>query len=73
MQKAEGGERNEVQEQDQQGIQESKQIQWIQSRPVLTKEGGDIHHGPQPQKECQRRTALQQWWKHSEDTVFPVP
>ena len=35
-------------------------------------DGGDIHHGMQPQEEFQRRTALQQWWKHSEDTVFPV-
>ena len=24
-------------------------------------------------KECKRRTAVQQWWKHSEDPVFPVP
>ena len=35
-------------------------------------DGGDICHGTQPQGECQRRTALQQSWKCSEDTVFPV-
>ena len=65
--------RQQQQEQDQQGIQENKQIQWIQTRPVLAMDGRDFCHGPQPQKESERRTTLQQWWKHSEDLLFPVP
>ena len=30
------------------------------------------YHGPHPQEKCQKQTHLQQWWKYSEDPVFPA-